>query len=217
MCRTAAGELSLLGAAVSLMSSAGSEAVAAVSDPETRRLEALQFDLGEGPGRDAFATGRPVLTSDMEAAFARWPAYAAAARRAGVGSAYAFPLQVGAVRFGVITFYAGSPATLDAEGLNACVGFVEAATAALADGRPGTGDGHRPELASVLRFRTEVYQAQGMVMVALGIDLAGALARMRAHAFATGTDLDQLAREIIAGRTRLDNGDEPDPAPTDLG
>lgn len=210
MCRTAARELHLLGAAVSLMSRAGSEAVAAVSDRETRSLEALQFDLGEGPGREAFATGRPVLVSDMEGAFAQWPAYAAAAGRAGVGAAYAFPLQVGAVRFGVITFYAAPPAALDADGLNACVGFVEAATAALVDG-------HRPAIPGVLRFRTEVYQAQGMVMVDLGIDLAGALARMRAHAFATGMDLDQLARDIIGRRTRLERGDERDPDPRDLG
>jgi len=217
VCRTAARELRLLGAAVSLMSSAGSEAVAAVSDQETRGLEEMQFDLGEGPGRDAFAAGRPVLTSDMEGAFGRWPAYAAAAHRAGVGSVYAFPLQVGAMRFGVITFYAESSAALDAAALNACVGFAEATMKALVDGRSGTGTGQRSDLSGALRFRTEVYQAQGMVMVDLDIDLAGALARMRAHAFATGTDLNQLARDIIAGRTRLEHGDDPDPAPADLG
>jgi hypothetical protein len=219
VCLTAVREQRLLGAAVSLMSGAGSEAVAAVSDPRTRSVEELQFDLGEGPGRDAFAAGRPVLTSDMEGegAFARWPAYAAAAVRAGVGSAYAFPLQIGEMRFGVITFYAEAARALDEAALNACAGFVEAATEAVVDGRAGTVDGHRPRLSGALSFRTEIYQAQGMVMVDLGIDLAGALARMRAHAFATGTDLDQLARDIIVGRTRLEHGDDPDPAPADLG
>jgi hypothetical protein len=217
VCRTATGELGLLGTAVSLMSSAGSEAVAAVSDSETRRLEEMQFDLGEGPGGDAFATGRPVLVPDMEEAFARWPAYATAAHQAGADAVYAFPLQMGALRFGVITFYGRSPGALDAAALTACVGFVEVATEALVDGRPGTRGGQRPDLAGALRFRTEVYQAQGMVMVDLGTDLVGALARMRAHAFATDTDLDQLARDILAGRTRLYRGDEPDPATADLG
>ena len=42
-----------------------------------------------------------------------------------------------------------------------------------------------------------------MVMVDLGIGLADALARMRAHAFATGIDLNVLAVDIIAGTTRL--------------
>jgi hypothetical protein len=46
-------------------------------------------------------------------------------------------------------------------------------------------------------------------MVDLGIGLADALARMRAHAYSTGTDLDALALDIIAGRTRLVNGDGP--------
>jgi hypothetical protein len=217
VCRTATGELGLLGAAVSLMSRAGSEAVAAVSDQETRRLEEMQFDLGEGPGRDAFAAGRPVLVPDLDEAFARWPAYAGAAHQVGAGAVYAFPLQMGAMRFGVITFYGRSPGALDAAALTACVGFVEVATEALVDGRPGTGGAQRPDLAGALRFRTEVYQAQGMVMVDLGIDLAGALARMRAHAFATDTDLDQVARDIIAGRTRLDRGADPDPPTADIG
>ena len=47
--------------------------------------------------------------------------------------------------------------------------------------------------------RAEVHQAQGMVMVDLGVDLADALVRMRAHAFAVGIPLIDLARAIIAG------------------
>jgi hypothetical protein len=217
VCRTAVRELHLLGAAVSLMSSAGSEAGAAVSDQPTRRLEEMQFDLAEGPGRDAFRAGHPVLTSDMEEAFARWPAFAAAAREVGVGAAYAFPLQVGASRFGVLSLYVDRPRSLDRAELRACLDLAEAATEALVGGPRRTVGAHRPDLSGALRFRTEVYQAQGMVMVDLGIDLATALARMRAHAFASDTDLDQLARDIISGRARLENGDEPDPTPADLG
>jgi hypothetical protein len=37
--------------------------------------------------------------------------------------------------------------------------------------------------------RDEIYQAQGMVMVRLGITLEQALARMRGHAFAAGQEL----------------------------
>jgi hypothetical protein len=38
-----------------------------------------------------------------------------------------------------------------------------------------------------------------MVMVDLGVDLAEALARMRAHAFSHGIALIDLARDIING------------------
>ena len=193
------------------MSTSGAEAVAAVSDESTRHIEEIQFDLGEGPGRDAFAAGRPVLTSDLGAAFRTWPAYAAAVRVLGVGSAHAFPLQLGASRFGVMTFYGERPHSLDHRELTYCLDVAEAATEALLDRRsPGSDERAPPRVSTSLRFRTEVYQAQGMVMVDLGIGLADALARMRAHAYSTDVDLDALALEIIAGRTRLDRLDPTD-------
>src|SRR4029077_11555704 len=51
--------------------------------------------------------------------------------------------------------------------------------------------------------RDRIHQAQGMVMVTLGISLQEALARMRALAFASDLELADLAAEILAGRTRL--------------
>ncbi len=53
-----------------------------------------------------------------------------------------------------------------------------------------------------------VYQAQGMVMVQLGVALPEALARMRAHAYAHDVTLVELATEIVEGRTRLMRGDD---------
>lgn len=214
LCRAAVRELKLMGAAVSLMSSTGSEAVAAVSNEATRRIEEIQFDLGEGPGWDAFTTGRPVLTSDMEDAFSTWPAYAPAVRALCVGSAFAFPLQLGASRFGVLTFYVERPRSLDRTELTACITMAEAATGSLLDGRTASRQERPPTLTTSLRFRSEVYQAQGMVMIDLRVGLADALARMRAHAYAAGIGLDDLALEILAGRTRLGPGHEPDAVPS---
>ena len=50
----------------------------------------------------------------------------------------------------------------------------------------------------------EVYQAQGMVMVDLGVGLAEALVRLRAHAFLEGRPLADVARDVVAGRLRLE-------------
>ena len=98
LCRAASREPTLLGAAVTLMTSTGSEAIATASDDAVRQIEEIQFSLGEGPARDAFERGRPILTRDMGMAFSTWPGYAPEACRAGVGAAFAFPLQLGAVR-----------------------------------------------------------------------------------------------------------------------
>ncbi len=213
LCVAATHDLRLSGVAVTVMTSAGFQAVAGASDDSSKSLEELQFSLGEGPGCDAFATGRPVLVPDLDAAFARWPGYAPAVIRAGVCAVYTFPLQLGAMRFGVLTFYAAKTSTLGAPELTLCMIFAEIATELLlessVDGPPGGSD-EGPEggsdeggLGSAIHFRTEIYQAQGMVMVALGVSLVEALARMRAHAFSSGQDLKDLALGIIDGSIQL--------------
>ena len=66
----------------------------------SEQLAELQLTLGEGPCTDASASGGPVLASDlgeMETA-GRWPIFAQAARQAGAGAIFAFPLRIGAIR-----------------------------------------------------------------------------------------------------------------------
>jgi GAF domain-containing protein len=203
ICRAATDELDLSGAVVTLMTAKGGEAIAAVSDESLRLIEKLQFSMGEGPGREAFVSGRPVLTSDLSDA-SRWPGYAAAALEAGVGAVYVFPLQLGASRFGLLTLYASAPRALTRHESAACLTFAAQATEVLLDGHLDAPTMLDPTLATALRYRSEVYQAQGLVMMDLGISLVDALARMRAHAFARGMDLDQLAIGIISGAMRLE-------------
>jgi hypothetical protein len=209
LCLAATQDLRLSGVAVTLMTTDGFQAVAGASDDHSRGLEEMQYALGEGPGCDGFASGRPVLVPDLESAFVRWPGYVPAALRLGTGAAYTFPLQLGAMRFGVITFYADRASTMGAPELTLCMIFAEIATELLLEssaGGPsdGTGTGtDGAELRSALHFRTEIYQAQGMVMAALEVSLVEALARMRAHAFSNGQDLDELALGIIDGSIQL--------------
>lgn len=205
LCQAATHDLRLSGVAITLMTDHAQQAVAGASDEGARELEEMQFALGEGPGCDAFASGRPVLVPDLERAFARWPGYVPAALRLGTCAAYTFPLQLGAMRFGVLTFYADRASTLGAPELTLCMIFAEVATELLLEsssGRPGDADGEKA-LLSALHFRTEIYQAQGMVMAALDVTLVEALARMRALAFSTGQDLNDLARGIIDGSIQL--------------
>jgi hypothetical protein len=43
-----------------------------------------------------------------------------------------------------------------------------------------------------------------MVMVDLGVSLADALLRLRAYAFVEGRPVAEVARDVVAGRVRLD-------------
>ncbi|WP_193612551.1 GAF domain-containing protein [Nocardioides lijunqiniae] len=201
LCAVACQQLPLTGAAITLVPSVGSHTVAAASSATTRELEEAQFGVGEGPTRDAFTSRRPVLVADLTlAGLPRWPGWAPVAVRAGAAAAYALPLHVGASIFGVLTLYAGSR-PLDPEGLRTALVLADIATDILLDGRAADGGSTLPpDLGDILGGHAHVYQAQGMVMVALGVGLAEALVRMRAHAWATGQDLGALATEIVSGR-----------------
>lgn len=209
VCRGLTAHLDVMGAAVHLMSRAGSGGVAAASDSACLAIDELQFTTGEGPCHDAFGTRRPVLTPDLRTGSGlHWPGYSSAALGAGVGAVFAFPLHVGGAGLGVLDVYRHQPGSLSEDQLAMTLTFAEIATEILldgdlVDGEGGLGDG----LATALDYRSEIHQAQGMLMVSLGVSLAEALVRMRAHAFTHGVPLIDLAREIIGGRADL--GDEP--------
>ena len=201
LCRNLTSTLGVKGAAVNLMSAAGSDGVAAASDDRCRDVDELQFTTGEGPCHEAYAARRPVLTSDLRAAAVRqWPGYASAALASGVGAVFAFPMHIGGVGFGVLDVYADRPGSMRPEQVTMAFTYAQIATEIMLDGDLTTTDGDLdPGLSTALDYRAEIHQAQGMVIVDLAVKTAEALARMRAHAFALNRPLIDLAREIIGG------------------
>jgi len=195
------------------MTTDGVRGVAAFSDPAYAALEEIQFTLGEGPSVEAFALRRPVLEPDLDAASTgRWPGYRAAAQRAGVGAAFSFPLQVGAARLGVLGIHRRSSGDLSPDAVLQGLTFAEVTVETLLDGQERALPGTAPTtldrtLDRALDSQFTVYQAQGMTMVDLGISLADAMARLQAHAYANDRTLQDVARDVVAGRLRL----EPDP------
>jgi hypothetical protein len=206
LCAAAAQAMSASGAAVTVMAEDGERGAMVASDPTSERIEELQFVLGEGPGIDAFASRRPVLVPDLAGeAVARWPVYTPAAGDLGVRAVFAFPLQVGAARLGVFEVFRVRPGRLSSGELRHALIFAEVALATLLDGQENAALGAAADgLAGAVERRAELFQAQGMVMVMLGVSLAEALARMRAHAYAENRQLGEVAAEIIARKLRFD-------------
>lgn len=190
------------------MIAVGAESVAAASDPQVRALSELQFVLGEGPARDAFDSGAPVLVADLERARSRWVAFSSAALAAGTGGAYAFPLGAGAARLGSLVAYTAPGERLDQRALVLCLRAAGTAYAWLLTSDDGLSPS--PDVLESIRPRAEVYQAQGIASVALGLSLTDALVWLRATAYAEDLDLNQLATDIVAGRRRLhEQGESP--------
>jgi hypothetical protein len=182
------------------MTEHGPTGIVAALDEESQVVEELQFVLGEGPCWAAFETRAPVLVPDLLGeAGQRWPGYGAAAQARGVRSAFAFPLQVGSARLGVLDVYRQRPGALGTEALANALAFAAIATQALIEGQDQADDGAAPYgVEQALESQFPVYQAQGMVMVQLGVPLGEAMARLRAHAYAHDRTLGAVARDIVA-------------------
>ncbi len=185
------------------MTTAGPSGIGASSDPRSSRFGDLPFTTGDGPCLDAFSGRRPVLIPDLEQVRDRWPGFSSAALEDGVGAVFSLPLQIGAVAFGVLDLYAWKATRLAEKQVALALAFARVATEILlhtADrtaGSDGSDEGKRH--GRLLDHRPEIHQAQGMVMIALGLTLADAMVSMRAHAFSSGRPLIDIAREILSG------------------
>jgi hypothetical protein len=101
--------------------------------------------------------------------------------------------------------YRDAPGALSADGLAQAFTFAEVAMGLLVDDQHGVaGSQGGFDLDDVLAYRLEVYQAQGMLMVDLGVGIDEAIARLRAYAFAEGRALSDVANDIVNGRLSLE-------------
>jgi hypothetical protein len=216
LCRAAVRALPASGVGVSVLSESGGQVTVAASDATSEAIEELQFIVGEGPCLDAFASRRPVLTSNLAGeAMTRWPGYSPTAHDRGVRAVFAFPLQMGAARLGALDVYRDRPGALSTRALHLSLTFAEVAMTALLDAQEDRGGADHPisgglgellddTLDDTLDDRAELWQAQGMVMMQLGVSMPEAMARLRAHAYATDCRLIDVAGDIVARKLRLE-------------
>lgn len=174
----------------------------AASSPLFRRLEDIQFTLGEGPCVEASVARSPAIEDDVgRTGTRRWPAFAAAALEEGVNAAFAFPVHVGAARLGVLDVYRYRAGPLTPESLRdaLCLARVCLTTMLQLPQHGPVGEA-ADGMGDAFPLSPEVYQAQGVVMVQLEVSLAEAMVRLRAHAYASGHPITDVAREVLAGK-----------------
>jgi hypothetical protein len=210
LCRAAVRWLGVDGASVTAVSGLAAREPVSATDELSARLEELMFTTGEGPGGEDFRFGSPMLVPDLEAVAERWPGFVPAAVGAGARALFAFPLQAGAIRVGVLMLYRAQPGPLMPQQLADVLVFADIALQLLLDSASGINAvaGYRP-LDGLSDSRAEVYQATGMISVQLGVSLEEAFVRLRAHAFAAGTPLDDIAGDVVSRLLRFD----PEPGP----
>lgn len=204
VCEACVEVLAADAATLALRASARAQELLGASDDWAAELAELQYTVGEGPGVEAYTDGGPVLVPDLGADQARWPGFADAALAAGIGSVFAFPLQVGAIRMGTLELFGRRPGGLPQAAVADAVLLADFATAALIH---GAAEAERAGLDYVPRPVTsfqDVNVATGMLAAQLRIGLDDAFARLRAHAFGTDRPLLHVASDVLEQRVSLD-------------
>ena len=208
-CEVAVRAAGVSGAGLTMMTRTDSGRVVCVTDEVSARIEELQLTFGEGPCMDAHSSRGPVLSTDLRAdeALRRWPAFAPAASEAGAAAIYAFPLQLGAVRLGVLDLYNDRPRPLESGELRDALMLADTATLLLIgrDARPrDETEVHEGPLRAGEGYAAEIDQASGMISVQLDVGIEEAFVRLRAHAYAQDRTLSDVARDVVARRLRFD-------------
>ncbi|MCW2715966.1 MAG: hypothetical protein JWN88_3013 [Frankiales bacterium] len=217
LCDACVELLDVDGAALSIVGNPSAQGTYGASSDLSRRLDEFQFTLGEGPCMDSVRLARPVLIPDLDSPLEnRWPVFAAAVLGEGVRAVFAIPVAIATSYVGALDLFRRAPGPLSDEGLTG--GLLAAQLGALplldmiAEDRTQNSDSPDDdgwsELATLARV--EVYQATGMLMAQLDVGPAEALVRLRAHAFAEGVPVSQVAWRIIERELTLE-ADPPHP------
>lgn len=194
LCRTFVDIVGADGGAVTLAYNAPERMTLCVTDETADRLEDLQDVLGEGPGPDAYASGRSIVGTFSGEQTERWPMFADAARSAaGEVTVHAFPMRAPTAVLGVVTVYRHQPGPLPGDAED---------TAFLADaiGAAIVRDSEAADGGSRWAARDRINQATGMVVAQLRINPDDALALMRSFAFSHALALDDVATEVLERR-----------------
>jgi hypothetical protein len=190
------------------------------TDTMARRLDELQYTVGEGPCLDAYLYDSPQFYPDLDNVVqtSRWPTFAADATRLGAHALFAFPIPDGQRPAGVLELYrrcAGSLTAAQYASAATCAAaigvrlqsnwqahaaqFDSAEQAIDAAATAGSASGDSTDAFT----RTQIHIAGGMVAVQLAIHADEAIDRLRAYSFARNLAISAVAADIIARRLTL--------------
>ena len=202
--------LGVTGVGLAWMTDQGPAGTLAVAGATARVMEDLQYSLGTGPGVHSSRSGCPEMHPDLNKVdIGRWPGYTSSALQAGVAAVFAFPLQVGGIKLGVLSLYNDAPGHLTVSAVEEATALAAAATAVLLHLQSSAGRRGElhADLADTVLDRAEVYQATGMVAVQIKSTLADAFAVLRGRAFSSGREISDVAHSVVTRQLRFTTGE----------
>ena len=191
------------------MRSNGRPVTVACSDPVAAKVDAIQYELDNGPCLHAMRGGRVVRIEDTTEK-ARWPEFERRAASHGVRSCLALPLRSEHRRIGALNLYARNASAFGAAEAQRAAAFAENATGALTLAiRLASHAALIEQLRSSLTSRTVIDQALGIVMAREHCTQARAFAILRSASQHSNVKLRDIASAIITSVS----GEPPQPPP----
>ena len=192
------------GASLSVLSGPVGQSTVCSSNETAARLDELQFDLGEGPCWLAMSSREPVLAPVLAEATSTWPMFTEAvlgdSHGQFVAGMFAFPLVVGTLEIGAVDLYSTTRLTLSTTQIADVSALADVAAWQVLRRVLGDQAVELTSESSARSSRREVHQATGMVLAQLGVSADDAALLLRAHAFATGRSVRDVATDVVERR-----------------
>lgn len=168
----------------------------AASDEIGPIVDAIQFEVDEGPCVEAIKAHQTVVTDDL-ATETRWPRFSRRAVEAtGVRSMLAFRMSVASDTLGSLNLYSKQPRAFTEESM--AVGTIFAAHASIAL-RAAVTKEDLARLREIVETRELIGQAEGILMARQGISPQAAMDILCRGAERLKIELRELARRVVRG------------------
>ena len=179
-------------AGISLAHSKGRIETVVATSPLVQDLDALQYEVGEGPCLDALSD-LPMVAVSQARHEQRWPRYMGGAARAGLRSQLSVHLSTDRSTVAVLNFYSTSRDSVDTDAPRIAELFAVHAAVALARAREIAG------LHQALESRKTIGQAIGILMERYRLDEERAFQFLLRSSQDGNVKLRDLAADLVRG------------------
>ena len=170
----------------------------AASTESVKMLELFQLQAEEGPCRDCFTFGAPVVNTDLSRAASRWPRFAPEAVGAGYRAVHAFPLRHRDNVIGALNLFMADAGRVDADDIKIIQALADVATIGLLQQRAlAHSEVLTEQLQSALDSRVAIEQAKGALSRLRDVTVDDAFTLMRDHSRRNHLRLTDLAHAVV--------------------
>jgi GAF domain-containing protein len=187
-----------VGAGVTLVDPDGRKRTASASNPLVQLADGRQYELGQGPCLMAWASGEPVLVSDV-LADRRWPEWSQAAAGLGLRSSVSAPLLAGESALGAVKLYGREAGSFDHHTVSLLELFAAQATIFLTNVQARESARNiSADLQDALAHREIIAVAKGILMARHGLDEDTAMQDLLMESRRAKRSLRDISAELVS-------------------